>query len=76
MHAILHNAINLPDLDIFPQSGLSDPYVKLEVGSVTGTSSVVEESLNPVRTGPAGISTWREISRFGLSTSPSRRAQT
>ena len=46
---MLYRATNLPDLDSFKESGLSDPYVKIEVGSIVATSSVLEETLNPVR---------------------------
>lgn len=49
VHAILHKAINLPDKDKFQQSGLSDPYVRLEVGSTVAKSSVADGTLNPVR---------------------------
>lgn len=49
VHAIIHRAVNLPDLDNVPQSGLSDPYVKLVVSSTVVTSTVVNGTLNPVR---------------------------
>ena len=49
MQAFLDRAVNLPDADSHQQSGLSDPYVKFSVGATVARSSVVDESLNPVR---------------------------
>jgi len=49
VYAFLDRANNLPDADRHQQSGLSDPYVKFSVGSMVVRSSVVDESLNPVR---------------------------
>lgn len=49
MHAVVHRAINLPDADGSPLSGLSDPYVRLQVGSTVASTSVADETLNPVR---------------------------
>lgn len=48
MHAFIQRAVNLPNADNYPQSGLSDPYVKFSVGGTVSRSSVVDESLNPV----------------------------
>lgn len=33
---------------MFPESGLSDPYVRIEVGSVKATTAVADDTLNPV----------------------------
>lgn len=48
MHAIVHRAINLRDADSYPLSGLSDPYVQLQVGSIVVSTSVADEDLRPV----------------------------
>ena len=48
MHAIVHKAINLPDADSSPLSGLSDPYVRLQVGAAVVSTSVADETLDPV----------------------------
>lgn len=49
VHVFVNRAITLPDKDTGPFTGVSDPYVKFEVGSTVARTSVVEESLNPVR---------------------------
>lgn len=55
VYVVVHQAVNLPDSDGFSQSGLSDPYVQFEVGSTVATTTVVDESLNPVRCWPIDI---------------------
>ena len=49
MHAIVHGATNLRDADSYPLSGLSDPYVRLQVGSTVVSTSAADETLHPVR---------------------------